>query len=162
MQISVKKSGIITFANRNYKCLLGKNGVTLDKNEGDLKTPLGIFSLRYVMYRCDRMKKPKTILPTHIIKKNHICCDDPNHNKYNKIFETKNFNLGERLWRKDSLYDILIVIGYNDTPIVKGKGSAIFLHLTKKNILKTKGCVAIKQKNMLDLLKYYPTKIKIF
>ena len=79
-----------------------------------------------------------------------------------KIFETKNFNLGERLWRKDSLYDILIVIGYNDTPIVKGKGSAIFLHLTKKNILKTKGCVAIKQKNMLDLLKYYPTKIKIF
>ena len=66
------------------------------------------------------------------------------------------------MWRKDSLYDILIVIGYNDTPIVKGKGSAIFLHLTKKNILKTKGCVAIKQKNMLDLLKYYPTKIKIF
>ena len=95
----------------NFKIdLIARNAKACDSTKSPL-TPyssmfckiksLGIFSLRYVMYRCDRVKKPKTILPTHIIKKNHICCDDPNHNKYNKIFETKNFNLGERLWRKD-------------------------------------------------------------
>ena len=114
------------------------------------------------MYRPDRIKKPKTNLPTCIIKKNHICCDNPKHPKYNTIFETKNLNLGEKLWRKDLLYDIVIVIGYNDNPVIKGKGSAIFLHLSKKNIITTEGCIAIEKKNMINLLKYYPKKIKIF
>jgi len=96
------------------------------------------------------------------IKKNHICCDNPKNSNYNKIFETKNLDLGERLWRKDILYNILIVIGYNDNPIIKDKGSAIFLHLSKKNITSTKGCIALEKKNMINLLKHYPKKIKIF
>ena len=162
MNIFVKKTGVLKFAKYTIKCFLGKNGITSNKKEGDFKTPKGIFFLKYVMYRPDRIKKPKTNLPTCIIKKNHICCDNPKHPKYNTIFETKNLNLGEKLWRKDLLYDIVIVIGYNDNPVIKGKGSAIFLHLSKKNIITTEGCIAIEKKNMINLLKYYPKKIKIF
>ena len=162
MNIFVKKTGILKFAKYTFKCFLGKNGITSNKKEGDFKTPKGDFFLRYVMYRPDRIKKPKTNLPTYIIKKNHICCDNPKHPKYNKIFETKNLNLGEKLWRKDILYNIVIVIGYNDNPVIKGKGSAIFLHLSKKNIITTDGCIAIEKKNMINLLKYCPKKIKIF
>ena len=113
------------------------------------------------MYRCDKIKKLKTNLPTYIIKKNHICCDDPKNSFYNKILEIKNSNLTEKLWRKDILYDILIVIGYNDGPIIKGKGSAIFLHLCEKNYKPTKGCIAIEKKNMVKLLKCYTKKIRI-
>ena len=162
MKILVKKTGIIKFAKYTFKCFLGKNGLTYNKKEGDYKTPKGTFFLRSVMYRSDRVKKPKTNLPIYIIKKNHVCCDDPNNPFYNKIFETKNFDLGEKLWRKDILYDILVVIGYNDNPIIKGKGSAIFLHLSKKNITTTKGCVAVEKKTMINLLKYCLKKIKIY
>jgi len=162
MNIFVKKTGILKFAKYTIKCFLGKKGITSNKKEGDLKTPKGDFFLRYVMYRPDRIKKPKTNLPIHIIKKNHICCNNPKRLDYNKIFETKNLNLGEKLWRKDILYNIVIVIGYNDNPVIKGKGSAIFLHLSKKNIITTDGCIAIEKKNMINLLKYCPKKIKIF
>tara|TARA_Y100000590_G_scaffold255802_1_gene287285 strand:- start:7021 stop:7509 length:489 start_codon:yes stop_codon:yes gene_type:complete len=161
MEIVVKKTGIVEIAKSTFKCILGKKGITSNKKEGDNKTPRGLFILRSIMYRPDKIKKPKTNLPTFIIKKNHVCCDDPNNSNYNKIFETKDFYLSERLWRKDSLYDICIVIGYNDSPIIKGKGSAIFLHLMKKNSFSTEGCIAIKKKNMISLLKYYPTRIRI-
>ena len=162
MKIFIKKTGVRKFAKYRFKCFLGKNGVTYNKKEGDFKTPEGFFSLRYVMYRSDKIKKPKTRLPIYIIKKNHVCCNDPKNHNYNKIFETKNLDLGERLWRKDILYNILIVIGYNDNPIIKDKGSAIFLHLSKKNITSTKGGIALEKKNMINLLKHYPKKIKIF
>tara|TARA_Y100000590_G_scaffold433814_1_gene551330 strand:+ start:25 stop:513 length:489 start_codon:yes stop_codon:yes gene_type:complete len=161
MNIIVKKTGIIKFARYSFKCLLGKNGVTKNKKEGDLKTPIGTFFLRHVMYRSDRIKKPKTNLPVSLIKKNHVCCDDPQNHKYNKIFETKNFSLGEKLWRKDNLYDILIVIGFNDSPVIKNKGSAIFLHLIGKDSNSTEGCIAIEKRVMKDLLKYELKKIEI-
>ena len=162
MKIFVKKTGMLRFNKYIIKCFLGKKGITFNKKEGDLKTPKGTFFLRYVMYRPDRIKKPKTNLPVYIIKKNHICCDNPKNPNYNKIFETKNLDLGEKLWRKDLLYDILIIVGYNDKPVIKGRGSAIFLHLSKKNITTTDGCIAIGKKNMINLLKYCPKKIKIF
>ncbi len=162
MDIFVKKTGILKYSKYIAKCLLGKNGITSSKKEGDLKTPRGSFILKYVMYRADRTKKPKTHLPTYIIRKNHVCCDNPGCPKYNTIIETKNLDLSEKLWRKDSLYDIVIVIGYNDNPVIKGKGSAIFLHLSKRNIITTEGCVAIDKKNMINLLKYPIKKIKIY
>ena len=162
MKILVKKTGIIKIGKYTFKCFLGKRGIASNKKEGDFKTPKGTFFLKSLMYRADRIKKPKTHLPICIIKKNHICCDDPKSSFYNKIFETKNIDLGEKLWRKDILYDILIVIGYNDNPIIKGKGSAIFLHLCNKNTIATEGCIAIEKKNMVKLLEFYPKKIKIF
>ena len=161
MDIFVKKTGILKFAKYTIKCFLGKKGITSNKKEGDFKTPEGTFFLRYVMYRPDRIKIPKTNLPIRIIKKNHICCDNPEHPNYNKIFETKNLNLGEKLWRKDFLYDIVVVIGYNDNPIVKDKGSAIFLHLTNKKYKATRGCVAILKKDFVKILPLISRNTKI-
>ena len=84
MKILVKKTGIIKFAKYTFKCFLGKNGLTYNKKEGDFKTPKGTFFLRSVMYRSDRVKKPKTNLSVYTIKKNHVCCDNPNSTNYNK------------------------------------------------------------------------------
>tara|TARA_Y100000590_G_scaffold399632_1_gene483093 strand:- start:8985 stop:9473 length:489 start_codon:yes stop_codon:yes gene_type:complete len=161
MEILIKTPGIIKFGKYYFKCLIGKNGITFNKKEGDLKTPKGTFNLRYVMYRADKIKKPKTKLPIFKIKKKHICCDNIEDSNYNKIFETNNFDLGERLWRNDSIYDILIVIGYNHLPVIKGKGSAIFLHLSEKTKKSTEGCIAVKKKIMFNILKYDVRKIKI-
>ena len=161
MEIIVKKTGILKISKYTFKCFLGKKGLSNNKKEGDFKTPKGKFLLRYVMYRSDRVKKPITILPTYIIKKNHICCDDPENPNYNKIFESISLESHEKLWRKDTLYDILIVIGHNDNPIIKNNGSAIFVHLSKKNTYSTEGCISIEKKNMIDLLKCNPKKISI-
>ena len=162
MEIIIKKTGLIKISKHINKCYLGKNGVTSYKKEGDLKTPIGTFPLKYVMYRSDRIKKPRTNLPVHVIKKDHICCDDINNSNYNKIFQTKNFKLGEKLWRKDHLYDILIVIGYNYDPTIKGKGSAIFLHLSEKKTTATKGCIAVQKEFMFYLLNSHLKKISIY
>ena len=161
MEILIKTPGIIKFGKYYFKCLIGKNGITFNKKEGDLKTPKVTFNLTYVMYRADKIKKPKTKLPIFKIKKKHICCDNIEDSNYNKIFETNNFDLGERLWRNDSIYDILIVIGYNHLPVIKGKGSAIFLHLSEKTKKSTEGCIAVKKKIMFNILKYDVRKIKI-
>ena len=89
MEILIKTPGIIKFGKYYFKCLIGKNGITFNKKEGDLKTPKGTFNLRYVMYRNDRIVKPKTCLPIYPIKKNHIWCDNPKSNNYNQICKRK-------------------------------------------------------------------------
>ncbi len=160
MEIVISK-GIGKIGNFKFKCAIGKNGVAINKSEGDLKTPKGTFSLRYVMYRNDRIVKPKTYLPIYPIKKNHIWCDNPKSNNYNQICERKEINETEPLWRKDSLYNIIIVVGYNDQPVQKDKGSAIFIHLTTKKYTPTKGCITLNLNDMKKLLSYNPKNIKI-
>ena len=113
------------------------------------------------MYRKDRIKKFKTNLSSYPINKNHICCDDPDNINYNKICIKKKINETESLWRKDSSYDIIIIIGYNDQPVQKGKGSAIFIHLTTNKYSPTEGCVALQLKDMKKLLSYNLRNIKI-
>jgi len=160
MEIVISK-GIGKIGNFKFKCAIGKNGVAINKSEGDLKTPKGTFSLRYVMYRNDRIVKPKTYLPIYPIKKNHIWCDNPKSNNYNQICERKEINETEPLWRKDSLYNIIIVVGYNDQPVQKDKGSAIFIHLATKKYTPTKGCITLNLNDMKKLLSYNPKNIKI-
>ncbi len=160
MEIVISK-GIGKIGNFKFKCAIGKNGVAINKSEGDLKTPKGTFSLRYVMYRNDRIVKPKTYLPIYPIKKNHIWCDNPKSNNYNQICERKEINETEPLWRKDSLYNIIIVVGYNDQPVQKDKGSAIFIHLTTKKYTPTKGFITLNLNDMKKLLSYNPKNIKI-
>jgi len=160
MEIVISK-GIGKIGNFKFKCAIGKNGVAINKSEGDLKTPKGTFSLRYVMYRNDRIVKPKTYLPIYPIKKNHIWCDNPKSNNYNQICERKEINETEPLWRKDSLYNIIIVVGYNDQPVQKDKGSAIFIHLTTKKYTPTKGCITLNLNDIKKLLSYNPKNIKI-
>jgi L,D-peptidoglycan transpeptidase YkuD (ErfK/YbiS/YcfS/YnhG family) len=131
--------------------------------EGDKKTPKGIFSIGNLYYRKDRISKFETKLKTIQIKKRMGWCDDINNKYYNKPIKIKKNIKHEKLFRKDHKYDLLIPINYNTKPIIKNKGSAIFIHLTK-NYKKTAGCVAISKKDFLILLKLInsKTKIKIF
>ena len=143
-----------------FKCSIGKKGLKSKKKEGDNCTPIGVFKIGKVYYRADRVKKPGTILKTKKITKNMGWCDDPYNKNYNKEIILNKKNKGEKLFRKDNVYDILIVIEYNTKKIQPFKGSAIFIHLTK-NYSQTKGCIALKKNDLLILLKIIDRKSKI-
>ena len=160
MQIIIKNKYTLLFDEFKFKCSLGKNGVTSKKIEGDKKTPRGVYSLGPLYFRKDRLSKPLTKIRTIQIKKNFGWCDDSNSKYYNKLIKTSNKINCEKLFRKNRNYDLLIPIKYNTVKPIKKKGSAIFLHLTK-NYKKTLGCVAIKKKDMLILLKLINKKTKI-
>ena len=144
------------------KCAVGKNGIKNKKKEGDKITPRGLFSLGKLYYRADRVKKPITKLDTKKIKKDMGWCDDPKSIFYNKEIKINNKIKHEKMYRKDSKYDLVIPIKYNMTKTKKRIGSAIFLHLTK-NYKKTMGCLALKKRDFLILIKIINkrTKIKI-
>ena len=146
-----------------FRCAIGKKGKTKNKKEGDKKTPKGSFTLGNLFYRSDRKNKPTTKLKCIKIKKDMGWCDDvKSKDKYNKLFKIrKNFKYSyEKLFRKDTKYDYLISINYNTRKTVKGKGSAIFLHLTK-NYKKTLGCIALQEKDFLILARLIDNKTKI-
>jgi len=143
-----------------FKCSIGKKGLIAKKKEGDNSTPTGVFNIGKVYYRPDRIKKINTILKTKMITKNMGWCDDPYNKNYNKEIVLNKKNKGEKLFRKDNVYDILIVIEYNTRKTKPFKGSAIFIHLTK-NYKPTKGCIALKKNDLLILLKIINKKSKI-
>ena len=164
MTIILKNKGTLLFDDFIFKCSIGKKGLSKNKIEGDKKTPIGIFSLGNLYYRNDRHVKPFTKLKCIPIKKDMGWCDDVKSKKnYNKIIKIKNKKVHyEKLFRKDYKYDFLIPINYNTKKTNIGKGSAIFIHLTKK-FKPTLGCVALKKKDFLILLKLINknTKIKL-
>ena len=146
------KGKYLYYLNYKIKCVIGKNGTTKNKQEGDLKTPKGIFKLKKIFYRKDRIKYIKTLLKKKYIKKNIGWCDDPASKYYNREIKFPFKSSAEKFWRKDNIYDVIIVLNFNSNPIIKNKGSAIFLHICKKNYAPTKGCIAIKKKDMITLL----------
>ena len=160
MQIIIKNKDTIFLDEFKFKCVLGKNGVTSKKKEGDLKTPKGTYSIGPLFYRKDKILKIETQLKKIPIKRNMYWCDDINSKYYNKLVNSKKFGSHEKMFRNDRKYDLVVVINYNTKKIIKKKGSAIFLHLTN-NYKKTKGCVAIKKTDMLVLLKIIDKKAKI-
>tara|TARA_B100001540_G_C15587105_1_gene542241 strand:- start:295 stop:786 length:492 start_codon:yes stop_codon:yes gene_type:complete len=162
MTIIVKNKETLIFEEFSFKCCIGKNGKTNKKIEGDKKTPKGLFSLGNVYYRKDRNLKPKTKLKSISINKKMGWCNDLKSKKYNKLIKTNNKIKHEKMFRKDYKYDYLIPINYNTKNIKIGKGSAIFIHITK-NYKATAGCIALKKKDFLILLRIInkTTKIKI-
>jgi L,D-peptidoglycan transpeptidase YkuD (ErfK/YbiS/YcfS/YnhG family) len=159
MLIRIKNKETLVVDNFLLKCAIGKNGIKLKKNEGDKTTPKGIFSLNKLYYRADRVPKPITKIPTKIITKKMGWCNDPKSNFYNTEIKIKKKIKYEKLFRKDNSYDYLIDIDYNNKKIPY-KGSAIFIHLTKK-YKKTAGCISLIKKDFIILLKLLDTKTKI-
>ncbi len=134
-------------------CMLGRSGVYENKQEGDGATPAGEFPLRRVLYRADRIAAPKSTLATTIIGESDGWCDEPNDPCYNLAVKLPYSASTEEMWREDHRYDVVVVIGYNDHPVVPGVGSAIFMHLTEDDGGPTAGCIAVSLPDMLEILK---------
>ena len=149
MHIQINKK-YLTYNKYKVKCALGKRGIGTKKKEGDKITPKGRYNIKFLLYRTDRIKKIKTKLKKIIIKKNLGWCDDPNSKNYNKLIYLPAENSHEKLYKSDNSYDIVLVLNYNMSPVKNGKGSAIFIHVAKRNYKKTLGCIAI---NKIALLK---------
>ena len=155
------KNNLLLYSGYKIKCSIGKKGTTYSKKEGDLTTPKGLFNLGLLYYRKDRIKIKKCIIKKKIIKKNMGWCDDSLSKKYNQEINFPFKYSAENLFRKDKFYDIFINVKYNQKPARKGKGSAIFLHLTNKKYKSTKGCIAILKKDLLKILPLIDKQTKI-
>ena len=164
MTIFIKNKHTLQIDEFKFKCCIGKRGSTSNKKEGDKKTPKGTFKIENLYFREDRIKKPLTLLKCIKIKKDMGWCDDISFpEKYNKLIKVEKKIDHEKLKRKDNKYDLLIPIKYNFNKPITGMGSCIFIHLTK-TYKPTAGCIALKEKDFLILLKLIKknSKIKIF
>ena len=159
MIIHVKNKNTLIIDDFKFRCCVGKNGINSNKNEGDFSTPRGVFKLKKLYFRKDRVGIPESKINKKMITKNMAWCDDPKNKKYNEEIKSFKNNLKESLYRTDHKYDYLISISHNEKK-VPGKGSAIFIHLTK-DYKSTAGCIAIQKKNFQILLKLIDKKTKI-
>jgi L,D-peptidoglycan transpeptidase YkuD (ErfK/YbiS/YcfS/YnhG family) len=161
--IIINKSGHLKYKNFKFRCSLGKAGIKKKIKEGDHITPRGIFKIIKIYYRHDKIKKIKSRIRKIKIKKNMGWCDDPKSNYYNQQVKLPNKYSYEKLYRRDGLYDLILVLNYNTNPIIKNKGSAIFIHVAKRDFKPTEGCIGLKKNNLIELLKKIKknTKIKI-
>jgi L,D-peptidoglycan transpeptidase YkuD (ErfK/YbiS/YcfS/YnhG family) len=147
-----RAQGRLTAGGIAFSCALGRTGIVRSKHEGDGGTPAGTFDLAGVLYRPDRVPRPRSGLPVAAIAKNSGWCDDPKDRSYNQPVELPYPASAEHLWRDDHVYDVIIVIDYNMNPARPSAGSAIFLHLATPDFAPTAGCVAISPAAMLRLL----------
>jgi len=151
MHILINKN-YLTYNKLKIKCAIGKKGIGNKRKEGDLITPKGQFRIKYILYRKDRVKISSK-LKKKVIKKNMGWCDDPKSKQYNKLIKLPFVYRHEKLYKKENMYDIILVLNYNMNPIKKNKGSAIFIHIAKNNFKKTEGCIAIKKNQILRIVK---------
>ena len=155
MDLIVKNPRLAVWNKREMRCAVGRNGIisAADKREGDGKTPAGRWPFREGFYRADRLSKPVTVLPLRIMQPDDAWCDVADDPKYNRHVKLPYATLDERLWRDDHLYDIVFMLGYNDNPVVAGKGSAIFLHLARPDFGPSAGCVTLECQDLLTVLR---------
>ncbi len=144
--------GWATLGGRRWRCTVGAGGIREDKVEGDSATPVGEFPLRRIFYRNDLVVLPKVALPARPISKHDGWCDDPRSPSYNRLVNIPNEWSHEKMWREDGLYDLVVVVGYNDDPPEGEWGSAIFLHIAREDYAGTQGCVAFSRDDLLQLL----------
>ena len=161
MTIFIKNKHTLQIDEFEFKCCIGKKGLTVNKKEGDKKTPKGIFQIEKLYFRKDRIEKPKTLIKCIEIKKDMGWCDDINFpKKYNRLIKIKKEIKHEKLMRRDNKYDLLVPIKYNFKKPVIGLGSCIFIHLTE-DYKPTAGCIALKKKDFIIMLKLLKKKTKI-
>ena len=159
--IIINKSGYLKYKDFKFKCALGKAGIGEKKREGDNVTPTGTFKIVKIYYRSDRVKKISSKLRLIEITKNMGWCDDPNSKNYNKLINLPSKYSHEKLFKKNNIYNVIVVLNYNMKPIIKNKGSAIFIHIAKNNYQPTQGCIALKKNDLLKLLSKIGRNIKI-
>ena len=159
--IIVKKNGYLKYKNLRFRCAIGKAGIKTKIKEGDNITPKGTYKILSIYYRKDRIKKIKSLIKKIKINKRIGWCDDTQSKYYNSEIKLPSKLSHEILYRKDNIYDIVCVINYNINPTLKNKGSAIFLHVTKKKYQRTKGCIALKKNHLIKLVSLINKKTKI-
>ncbi|MDQ7249104.1 L,D-transpeptidase family protein [Dongia sedimenti] len=135
-----------------WRCALGRSGISADKVEGDGATPSGRFPIRRLFYRPDRVREIACVFPVQPMSPGDGWCDAPGDPAYNRLIIRPYPAQHETLWREDALYDLVLVIGHNDDPVVPGKGSAVFLHLAHPDYQPTEGCVAFARADFIRLL----------
>lgn len=150
--ISVTPPGRLKWRGQTYRCAVGGGGIAATKREGDHASPLGCFALRKVLFRADRIDVPQTGLPVSAISPNDGWCDAPNDAAYNQAVSLPYAASAESLWRDDNVYDLIVVLGHNDSPVVPGCGSAIFIHVAQPDYAPTEGCVALVREDLLEVL----------
>ena len=143
---------ILRWRGRRFACAIGWGGVRTNKREGDGATPSGHFPLRRVLYRPDRLAPPRTALPIAPLDPKDGWCDDPAHPLYNRPLRLPHEARHEELWRTDRVYDLIVILGHNDAPVVRGLGSAVFLHVAQPDYAPTAGCVAVAAGDLLTIL----------
>ena len=160
--IIINKYGLLRYKNLNFRCALGKAGVGKKRVEGDNITPLGIYKIVKIFYRKDRIKNISSKFKLFSINKNMCWCDDSKSKHYNQLIKLPTNYTHEKLYRRDCVYDLILVLNYNIKPIIKNKGSAIFIHVTK-NYKKTAGCIALKKDHLIKLVSKInkSTRVKI-
>ena len=158
--IVINKSGYLKYKNLELKCTLGKAGIGIKKKEGDNITPKGTYKIINIFYRKDRIKKISSKFQLIGITKKIGWCDDPKSEYYNQLIKLPTKYSHEKFFRKDNIYDLVLVLNYNMRPIIKNKGSAIFIHIAKKN-KKTAGCIALSKMDLITLIKKIDKKTKI-
>jgi L,D-peptidoglycan transpeptidase YkuD (ErfK/YbiS/YcfS/YnhG family) len=152
MDLRIDGSGSALWGGRRLRCALGRAGIAVQKHEGDGATPAGAWPMRRALYRPDRAAPPPTRLPLQPLDPADGWCDAPGDAAYNRLVRLPYPASAERLWRDDGLYDLLLVLGYNDAPVVSGLGSAIFLHLARADFAPTEGCAALARADLLSVL----------
>ena len=159
--IIINKSGYLKYKNLKFRCALGKAGIRVKKKEGDNITPKGTYKIIRIYCRKDRIRQVKSRIKIYKINKKIGWCDDPRSKKYNQLIKLPNKFRHEKFYRKDHLYDLIIVLNYNMRPVVKNKGSAIFIHLARRNYNPTEGCIALSKNNLLIILNKINKNTKI-
>ena len=150
MELLVKNNHLFV-KEEKLQCAIGLNGLTKNKQEGDLSTPIGTFHFDKIYYRADRLGNMKFIIDSSIISKDDGWCDDQKSNLYNQHIKFPFQGSAEHLYRDDHVYDIVCVLNYNTSPIMPGRGSAIFLHIAKSGFLGTEGCIAIEREALIEI-----------
>jgi L,D-peptidoglycan transpeptidase YkuD (ErfK/YbiS/YcfS/YnhG family) len=153
MDLIVAADGIAEWDRRRMRCALGRGGISAAKAEGDGATPAGRWPMRALLFRPDRVPRtPLTGLPLRALRPEDGWCDDPADPLYNRPVKLPFRARSERLWREDGIYDLIVVLGYNDEPPVPDRGSAIFLHIARPDFTPTEGCVAVAHDDLLAII----------
>jgi L,D-peptidoglycan transpeptidase YkuD (ErfK/YbiS/YcfS/YnhG family) len=161
MQVLVHPDGRLVLRGLVFRAALGRGGVRRDKQEGDGATPAGYLALRRLLYRADRVRAPDCAMPAEPIAPSDAWCDDIRETDYNRMIRLPHEGHYEELWRQDGVYDVVGVLGWNDAPVQRGRGSAIFLHVARPDYSPTEGCIALSMGDLRQVLSAGVTEVLV-